>query len=129
MALVFETGTSFNYRQNNVCVYLNTQTLAHISHARISLDISRLCKHVRTECTQACLPRTLHFISSLTAAQHKMVQNCSHVALASQCYKFRTLQKLCFHFNQLITEYNAQILESVKSTVVCWNGSYYQHMA
>lgn len=71
MALVvFETqeGTSFNYRQNNVWVYLNTQALAHISHARTSLDISRLYKHVRTECTQACLPRTLHFISSITAA-------------------------------------------------------------
>lgn len=50
---VFQTPekTLFNYRQNNVCVSLNTQTLAHISHARISLEVCGLCKCVRTEFT------------------------------------------------------------------------------
>lgn len=54
MALaVFQTqeGTLFNYRQNNICVSLNTQTFAHISHARISLEVRGLCKCVRTEFT------------------------------------------------------------------------------
>lgn len=58
-----------------------------------------------------------------------MVQNCSHVAHITQCYKFWTLQKLCCDSNQLIIESNKQILKSVKSTVVCWDGSHHQHMA
>jgi len=54
MALVvFQTqeGTLFNYRRKKVCVSLNTQTLAHISHASISLEVCGLCKRVRTEFT------------------------------------------------------------------------------